>query len=291
MSENWSPYGKQSTLKKYGPAAVDSAGIVTLGRGQRAGLSSIAGKRYHFIGAGGIGLSGLVGIMVKDRAIATGSDRENSPVIASLSRAGIDIKIGHNRENISDNLDGVVISAAIKEDNPELIAARKKNIPVYKYARMLGNIMSQYDGVAVAGTHGKSTTSGWLTFVMQRAGFEPNFIVGAEISQLGSSCGRGDSRIFIAEACEYDRSFLNLRPKTGVILNIEQDHLDYYKNENEIVEAFGCFAGGIREDGLLIANGCVIKMSLRLSLLRLAAGELRHLDLAPAVVFPLVISR
>ena len=190
---------EQSTLKKHTPAEAGGAGVAAPGEGRGAGLSSIAGKRFHFIGAGGIGLGGLISIMVKDGAIATGSDQQDNPVTASLSRDGIGIKIGHNCENISDNLDGVVISAAIKEDNPELIAAGKKNIPVYKYARMLGNIMNRYDGVAIAGTHGKSTTSGWLTFVMQRAGLEPNFIVGAEISQFGSSCGRGDGRGFIAE--------------------------------------------------------------------------------------------
>ena len=218
--------------------------------------SAATDKRYHFIGAGGVGVSGLIGIMTRNGAIASGSDQQEGPVIEALSRSGVDITIGHNADNIHDDLDGVVISAAIKESNPELIAARKKQIPIYKYAEMLGDIMSEYEeGVAIAGTHGKSTTSGWLSFVLKEAGLEPNFIVGADISQLGSSSGLGDSRIFVAEACEYDRSFLNLRPKIGVILNIEQDHLDYYRDEEEIVEAFTCFADGIRKDGVLIADG------------------------------------
>jgi len=115
--------------------------------------------------------------------------------------------------------------------------------------------MNGYDGVAVAGTHGKSTTSGWLAYTLKQLGIDVNFIIGANVSQLGTNSGAGANEIFIAEACEYDRSFLNLHPKIGCILNIEADHLDYYKDEDEIVEAFADFAAGVRKDGLLIANG------------------------------------
>jgi UDP-N-acetylmuramate--alanine ligase len=120
---------------------------------------------------------------------------------------------------------------------------------------MLGLLCNCYDGIAVAGTHGKSTTSGWLAYCMKQAGTDPNFIIGADITQLSSSSGVGDGKYFIAEACEYDRSFLNLKPKIGCILNIEQDHLDYYKDENDIVDAFRHFALGVKPDGILIANG------------------------------------
>ena len=104
--------------------------------------------------------------------------------------------------------------------------------------------MNRYDGIAVSGTHGKSTTSGWLVYLLKQAGIDPNFIIGAKISQLGSSSGVADGKYFVAEACEYDRSFLNLKPKIACILNIEADHLDYYKDEDEIVEAFEQFAQG-----------------------------------------------
>jgi UDP-N-acetylmuramate--alanine ligase len=107
----------------------------------------------------------------------------------------------------------------------------------------------------VAGTHGKSTTSGWLSFVMSRAGIGPNYIVGADVTQLDSSSGTGSSSYFVAEACEYDRSFLNLRPKIACVLNIEQDHLDYYKDEDDIINAFVDFAGRLKPGGALIANG------------------------------------
>jgi len=209
---------------------------------------SVAGKRFHFIGAGGIGMSGLAKLLIKNRGVVTGSDQTTSGIIAEL-------KTGHNADNLSTDTDAVVISAAIKEDNPELILAREKGLKIYKYAEMLGILCSCYEGIAVAGTHGKSTTAGWLVYCLKQAGLDPNFIIGAKISQLDSSSGVGDGKNFVAEACEYDRSFLNLRPRIACILNIEADHLDYYKDENEIVEAFGRFARGVKADGVLIANG------------------------------------
>jgi UDP-N-acetylmuramate--alanine ligase len=216
---------------------------------------SLAGKKFHFIGAGGIGMSGLAQLLMKNNAIVAGSDQTPSDVITALRQMGADIKIGHRAENLSSETDVVVISAAIKEDNPELKPARQKGYKIKKYAQMLGELMSCYDGIAISGTHGKSTTCGWLIYCLKQAGVEANFIIGAKINQLGCSSGVADSRYFVAEACEYDRSFLNLKPKIACILNIEQDHLDYYKDEDEIVEAFGEFALGTKPDGVLIANG------------------------------------
>ena len=215
----------------------------------------LTGKRFHFIGAGGIGMSGLAALLMKNKAIVTGSDQMDSEVVGNLCRKGANIKIGHNAENLNANTDAVVISAAIKEDNPELKQALKQGYKVYKYAEMLGELMNGYDGIAVSGTHGKSTTSGWLIYLLKQAGIDTNFIIGAEISQLGGSSGVADSKYFVAEACEYDRSFLNLKPTIACVLNIEQDHLDYYKDEDEIVKTFGEFALGTKPDGLVIANG------------------------------------
>jgi UDP-N-acetylmuramate--alanine ligase len=216
---------------------------------------SVAGKRFHFIGAGGIGMSGLAQLLIKHEAIVAGSDQMASDVIEKLCEAGADIKIGHKEHNLNQATDAVVISAAIREDNPELKLARRENIKVYKYAQMLGELMNLYDGIAISGTHGKSTTSGWLVYLLKQAGIDPNFIIGAKITQLDSSSGAADGKYFIAEACEYDRSFLNLKPQIGCILNIEADHLDYYRDEAEIVEAFKEFAKGIKPGGVLIANG------------------------------------
>ena len=220
-----------------------------------APATSLAGKRFHFIGAGGVGMSGLAQLLLKNKAIVTGSDQTQSGIVTKLCRIGADIKIGHCKNNLSAETDAVVISAAIEEDNPELKLARERGCKIYKYAEMLGLLCNCYDGIAISGTHGKSTTSGWLAYCMKQAGADPNFIIGADITQLGSSSGVGDGKYFIAEACEYDRSFLNLKPKIAAILNIEQDHLDYYKDEDQIVDAFCDFALGVKPDGVLIANG------------------------------------
>ena len=236
------------------------------------GTVNAAGKRFHFIGAGGVGMSGLAQLLTKNCGVVTGSDQIQSAVTDRLCEMGADIRIGHKADNLSSQMDAVVISAAIKEDNPELKQARKRGIKIYKYAQMLGILCNRYEGIAVAGTHGKSTTSGWLVYCLKQAGIDTNFIIGAGITQLGSSFGTGDSSYFVAEACEYDRSFLNLKPNIACILNIEQDHLDYYKNEDEIVDAFGEFALGVKPDGVLIANGADLNVA---KVIRKLGGNLR----------------
>ena len=244
------------------------------------GFNGLAAKRFHFIGAGGIGMSGLAALLVRHKVIVTGSDQTAGSVIDRLNSSGADIKIGHKEHNLDPAADAVVISAAIREDNPELKLARQLGIRVYKYAEALGKVFNFYNGLAVSGTHGKSTSSGWLAYILKNAGLDPTFIVGADIPQLGGNSGIGEpfgsldcardrsapptttfegkqgrGKWFVAEACEYDRSFLNLKPQIGCILNIEADHLDYYKDEQEIVSAFCDFAKGIKPGGILIANG------------------------------------
>jgi UDP-N-acetylmuramate--alanine ligase len=219
------------------------------------GFNGLAGKRFHFIGIGGIGMSGLAMLLLKHKAIVTGSDQNPGETIDHLCEFGADIKIGHKEHNLAPDADAVVISAAIREENPELRMARREGIRVYKYAEMLGKVFQFYQGIAISGTHGKSTTSGWLAYILKLAGLEPNFVVGAVVTQLAGSSGVGSGQHFVAEACEFDRSFLNLKPQIAVILNIEADHLDYYKDEAEIVEAFRDFALGTKNSGVIIANG------------------------------------
>jgi UDP-N-acetylmuramate--alanine ligase len=231
---------------------------VKAGKGREVvtnGFNGLAGKRFHFIGAGGIGMSGVIAQLIRHKAKVTGSDQTDSEVIEQLCKAGADIRIGHKEHNLNPATDAAVISAAIREDNPELTMARRLGIRIYKYAEMLGRLFNCYAGIAISGTHGKSTSSGWLAYIFKNAGLEPNFTVGANIPQLNGNSGVGNGKWFIVEACEYDRSFLNLKPQIGCILNIEQDHLDYYKDEAEIVEAFRDFASGIKSGGILIANG------------------------------------
>lgn len=219
--------------------------------------NAFADKKYHFIGAGGIGMSGLAKILLKNGATVSGSDKEGGFVVNRLCKLGADIKVGHWQEwieRLGDDVEAVVISAAIREDNPELLYAQKKGFKVFKYARMLGELMDSFKGIAIAGTHGKSTTSGWLSYLLQKINAGPNYIIGADIPQLEGSSGVGDGDFFVAEACEYDRSFLNLKPQIAVVLNIEQDHLDYYKDEADIVDAFADFACGTKDRGIIIAN-------------------------------------
>jgi len=229
--------------------------IAPPGAPERAGAVNLAGKRFHFIGAGGIGMGSLAQLMIKHQAVITGSDSMQGELVTALCRLNADIKVGHNPDNLPPDTDAVVISAAITEDNPELRLARERGVTVYKYAEMLGRLMDGYEGIAISGTHGKSTTSGWLVHCLGQTGIEANFIIGANVNQLGRSFGIAPSNHFVAEACEYDRSFLNLRPRIACILNIEQDHLDYYRDEEEIVDAFAQFALGTKPGGVVIANG------------------------------------
>ena len=216
-------------------------------------------------------MSGLAKLLMKNKAVVAGSDMEESVVVEELRGLGADIKIGHSSSNFTSPVEAVVISAAIEVDNPELTVARQSGCKVYKYAEMLGKLMDGYAGIAVCGTHGKSTTSGWLGFVLEQTGIGPSFIVGADVSQLAGSSGVGNGEYFVAEACEYDRSFLNLHPKIAVILNIEQDHLDYYADEDDIVDAFAEFTAGVRKDGIIIANG--LDENVRRVLKRLTPGQ------------------
>jgi UDP-N-acetylmuramate--alanine ligase len=200
-------------------------------------------------------MSGLARFLLAKKGIVSGSDQNAGATTDRLNSLGAKIHIGHNADNLDPATQIVVISAAISESNPELQLARQRGCRVYKYAQLLGELMSHFEGIAVAGTHGKSTTSGWLVYCLKQLGTDVNFVVGAEVTQLQASSGSGDSEFFVAEACEYDRSFLNLKPNVGCILNIERDHLDCYGNEAAIVDAFYQFALGVRPGGLVVANG------------------------------------
>ncbi|UCD52656.1 MAG: UDP-N-acetylmuramate--L-alanine ligase [Phycisphaerales bacterium] len=215
----------------------------------------VAGTRYHFIGIGGVGMSGLAQFLIDKHAIVAGSDQTATATTSRLAELGAEIHIGHDAENINAQTAAVVVSAAVRPDNPELQRARQQGCRIYKYAQLLGELMSYFDSIAISGTHGKSTTSGWLVHCLKEAGVEPNFVVGANILQLEASAGTGASEFFVAEACEYDRSFLNFRPQLACILNIESDHLDCYRDEADIIDAFYQFALGTRPGGLVMANG------------------------------------
>jgi UDP-N-acetylmuramate--alanine ligase len=197
----------------------------------------------------------LAEMLVQCGAQVSGSDQAAGGALDALTAAGVEVSIGQKAANIPPKCDLVVHSAAIGDQNPELLAAQQRGCEVIKYSQMLGRLMAGRVGIAVSGTHGKTTTTAMVAYVLSAAGADPSFIVGATVEQLGSPSGVGAGRHFVAEACEYDRSFLNLRPKLAAILNVEEDHLDCYQDIKAIIEAFRAFASQIPPDGVLVANG------------------------------------
>ena len=213
-----------------------------------------SGKRIHLIGIGGCGMSGAASVLMKLGAVVSGSDQAESPILQELSAGGATVCIGHDHLNVPHDVHLVVTSAAIPADNPELLAARVRGTQMLKYATLLGEIMHCTTGVAIAGTHGKSTTTALTAFVAREAGLDPSFIIGAGVPQLGGGSGVGSGDAFIVEACEYDRSFLHLAPTHGAILNIEEDHLDYFEDLEEIEAAFADFAALVPSHGTVLFN-------------------------------------
>jgi len=211
-------------------------------------------KKVHLIGIGGTGMSGVARMLLCEGAAVSGSDMRDNPVFEVLRKMGAVVHVGHSPSNIPPDVDLVVISAAVKPDNVELVEAGRRRIEVIKYARALGLLMAGQEGVAVSGTHGKTTTTAMLAVILVAAGKDPSFVVGGHVPQLGASSAEGHNGIFVAEACEYDRSFLNLCPRIAIINNIEEDHLDYYHDLAEIISAFREFASLLPPDGLLIVS-------------------------------------
>jgi UDP-N-acetylmuramate--alanine ligase len=222
-------------------------------RGRRPDID-FTGKRVHMIGIGGCGMRGAADLLLRCGAVITGSDRQPCRELDNLIRAGANVFSGHSADNLPDKVDLVVRSAAVPDSNEEVAAARRLGIPVLKYAELLGALMALRDGIAIAGTHGKSTTTALCTHLFRVAGLDPSYVVGATAPQLNGGSAVGVGEHFIVEACEYDRSFLHLRPNHAAILNIEEDHLDCYRDLAEIEAAFHTFAASVPDHGLIVAN-------------------------------------
>ncbi len=220
-----------------------------------AGALRLSGSHVHMIGVGGSGMCGAAKLLLHLGARVTGSDQTPFDAMGKLVEQGARISIGHDASLLSEAADLVVMSAAIPVTNPELIRARQRGLKVIKYAELLGLLMRERRGVAIAGTHGKSTTTAMSALVFAESGLKPSFVVGAHSHQLGGSSGVGDGPDFIVESCEFDRSFWHMYPHAAAILNIESDHLDFYKNLDDIVESFAEFAAHTDPDGLLVYNG------------------------------------
>jgi UDP-N-acetylmuramate--alanine ligase len=205
----------------------------------------------HFIGIGGSGLSAIARLLKESGYEVTGSDRALSSFAADLQGMGVQIFIGHHPRNIA-GADWVVRSSAIGEDNPEVKAAASAGIPVYKRADFLGQLMSEKTGIAVAGTHGKTTTTAmiaWMLYAMQR---DPSFIVGGTLNNLKVNAHAGKGDTFVIEADEYDRMFLGLKPRIAIVTNLEHDHPDCYPTFEDMYSAFQGFVDLLPEDGTLI---------------------------------------
>lgn len=211
--------------------------------------------RVHLIGIGGAGMSGAASLLLNLGAKVTGSDQIPFDGMGILVEKGALVSVGHRAGQLDPSVDCVVISAAIGESNPELLAARAGGLLVLKYAELAGALMRQHEhGVAIAGTHGKSTTTAMCVHLCREAGLDPSFLLGARSSQLGGGSGIGTGKHFIVEACEFDRSFLHLAPDAAAILNVELDHLDCYGDLDDIIEAFNRFSRSIRPDGYLVCH-------------------------------------
>ncbi|NTW70748.1 MAG: UDP-N-acetylmuramate--L-alanine ligase [Eubacteriaceae bacterium] len=210
----------------------------------------------HFIGIGGTSMSGLASILMNKGIAVAGSDMRASNYTEKLSEKGARIYIGHDKKNISDNCTLVVYSAAIHSDNPEMVRARELEIPLMERSDFLGALTRDFSKtIAVSGTHGKTTTSSLIASLLYRGDFDPTVSVGGKISLFDSNFRVGNSEYFVTEACEFVDSFLKSHHSIGVILNIEEDHLDYFKDINHIKESFHNFSKIIPPEGVLIVNG------------------------------------
>ena len=198
-------------------------------------------KCIHFVGIGGIGMSGIAEVLVNLGYHISGSDVQNSETTARLQKLGAQVVIGHAAENIG-NADVVVTSTAVKANNPEVIEAHRKNIPVIPRAEMLAELLKMKFSVAVSGSHGKTTTTSMISTILAQGGLDPTMVIGGKLASIGSNARLGDGEIIVAEADESDGSFLKLSPAIAVITNIDREHLDFYAGITEIKEAFLKFA-------------------------------------------------
>jgi len=204
-------------------------------------------KKYHFIGIGGIGMSGLARLLLDKQCIVSGSDLASSKITEALAQAGATVHVGQSAEHIHSAMT-VVYTTGIKLDNPEYAAALALKCPMLHRSQVLHQLMQERCALAVAGTHGKTTTSSLLTWVLESSGQSPSYAIGGVIPQLKSNAGSGSGVHFVAEACESDGTFLNYLPYGAIVTNIDLDHMDHYRTEEALVDAFGRFMGNVTSE-------------------------------------------
>ena len=210
-------------------------------------------RKIHCIGIGGIGLSGVAEVLLSRGYEVSGSDMRESDITEKLMEQGAKVFLGHRAKNVED-VDLVVYTVAVGDDNPELARARELGIPTVTRAQALGALMGEYiNSIAISGTHGKTTTTSMVSLILKNAKKEPTILVGGNLEEIGGNCYVGNKNYFVTEACEYRDSFLELRPNIEIILNIDSDHLDYFKDVEHIARSFEKFARLVPEDGVVIA--------------------------------------
>lgn len=211
--------------------------------------------RYHFIGIGGAGMSALAKILIEQGHTVSGSDLVTTDVTERLKRIGATIFRGHDASCI-EGAEAIIVSGAVPPDNPELVAGISKKIPVFHRAEMLSRLMNGSRGIAVAGTHGKTTTTSMVSLVLEKCGLDPTVVIGGELNDIGGNAKMGHGQYFVAEADESDGSFLYLKPYIAVVTNVEDDHLDHYSDDmHNVVSAFLSFVNSVPESGRAVVCG------------------------------------
>lgn len=225
---------------------------------------ALPGTHVHIVAIGGVMMSAIARLLHQQGCVVSGSDLVRSEYTEALRAEGISVTVGpHTADNLPPRAKLVAISSAVKDDNPEVVAARERGLPVLKRAEVLGQVVNARDGIAVAGTHGKTTTSGLIATMLTEAGGDPTFLVGSVVRNYGTNCRVGQSDWVVVEADEYDRAFLSLEPRLALIANVENDHPDVYTDFNDVVETFRTFVSQVREDGLLLlGSDCAVAREL-----------------------------
>ncbi len=224
-------------------------------------MNSLPYKKIHFIGIGGIGMSALARYFKFHGISVSGSDIGLSEVCLALQKEGITVSGVQVAENIPQDVDCIVYTLAIPKENREMIEAKKRGVPMFTYAEMLGKVSENSFTIAISGTHGKTTTTGMISSVVRAAGKKPNVIVGSLLVEGRSNFVAGEENMFVVEACEYKRSFLNLHPNMVVITNIEEDHLDYYKDLADIQSAFIALCEKLPADGKIVCDPSLLNLA------------------------------
>ena len=214
-------------------------------------MQSLAGKKIHFIGIGGSGMSGLARIALSDGITVSGSDAKESSVLSALSTLGATVYTHHAAENVAE-ADVVIYSTAIAASNPEMTFAVQRSIPILTRAQALALLMHGSKSIAVAGTHGKTTTSSMMTVALQACGTDPSFAIGGTLMASGSNAHRGTGEFFIAEADESDGSFIEYKPLAAIVTNVEHDHVDFFRTPEEVTAVFNKFVSTISPEGFLV---------------------------------------